>query len=263
MNRQRLQKILAQAGIASRRASEALIVAGRVRVNGRVVTELGTQAHPSRDRIEVDGKRIVIENHAYYVFHKPREVVSTMHDPEGRPSITDYIRGIPERVVPVGRLDYHTSGVLLLTNDGELVSVLLHPRKKVPKEYIAKVRGFVDELTLEKLRRGVVIELALEDERASKKNVESFPKKSSSSPSKVTTAPAKVERLERPGEQTWLRITLTEGKNRQIHRMLEVVGHQVMRLARISFAGISSDDLEPGEYRPLSEKEIEKLKKIS
>lgn len=240
--KERLQKILAQAGIASRRAAEDLIVKGRVRVNGRIVTELGTRADARRDRIEVDAKRIVVENHAYYVFHKPREVVSTLSDPEGRSTLRDFIRGIPERVVPVGRLDYHTSGVLLLTNDGDFVSALLHPKRKVPKEYVVKVRGRVDDLAIEQLRKGVRIEI---DDVA------------------VTTAPAKVARLERPSDQTWLTITLTEGKNRQIHRMLEAVGSRVMRLARLSFAGITADDLRPGEFRPLSEKELEKLRKLA
>ena len=233
----RLQKILAQAGIASRRASEAIITEGRVRVNGKIVRELGSKADPHKDKIEVDGRRLVRETPVYFVLHKPREVVATLSDPEERASLEDYVRGIDERVFPVGRLDYHTSGVILLTNDGELSEALLRPRTRVPKIYRVKVNGHPAIEVLERLRNGV----ELDDGYQTK-------------PTKVF-----VERQE--ANYTLLQMTLTEGKNRQIHRMVEAVGHRVMRLARISFAGIDHENLRPGQRRPLKKKEVERLKR--
>ena len=204
MPEERLQKILAQAGLASRRGAEELIVAGRVRVGGRVVTELGTKADASSDRIEVDGRRIHLETRLYVVLHKPRAVVCTMEDPEGRPTVAEYVKSFRKRIVPVGRLDYHTSGVLLLTNDGDFAARMTHPRRKVPKTYVAKVRGAVLDERLEKWRESILIE-----GRA--------------------TRPADVERLRFDGDKTWLQITLHEGKNRQIHRLGEHTGHEVLR----------------------------------
>lgn len=237
MARERLQKLLAQAGIASRRAAEQLILNGKVRLNGRIVTELGTKADARRDKIEVDGKRIVGEHPAYYLLHKPREVVTTLDDPEGRPTVAGLVRNIPERVFPVGRLDYHTSGALLLTNDGDMTQALLHPRKLVPKTYIAKVKGEVPLPVLQQLREGVT----LDDGHKTRKS-ETF-----------------VVNAERGN--TWLQITITEGKNRQIHRMLEAVGFAVMRLSRPSFAGLDTEGLRPGQWRPLMQSEIAKLKR--
>jgi len=235
--KERLQKILAHAGVASRRSAEVLITAGKVRVNGRIVTELGSSADARRDRIEVDGKRIVLEKPVYFVLHKPRGVVSTLRDPEGRPSLQDLVKNIGARVYPVGRLDFHTSGALLLTNDGELTDALLHPRKDVPKVYVAKVRGMVSIEDLDALRNGLI----LDDGQKTK--------------------PAEVFVLREEDRNTWLQITLFEGKNRQIHRMGDAVHHPVLRLARMSFAGIPSEGLRPGELRELSGDELEKLKK--
>lgn len=235
--RERLQKILAAAGVASRRAAEALIVEGRVRVNGKVVTELGSSADPRRDRIEVDGKRVVRESVQYFLLHKPRAMVSTMKDPEGRPAVGEIVQRIGVRVVPVGRLDFHTSGALLLTNDGELTDALLHPRRDVPKVYAAKVRGRLDVPELDALRNGVVLDDG------------------------VKTKPADVFVLREDGKTTWLQITLYEGKNRQIHRMGDAIGHPVLRLARLSFAGIDTEGLRPGQFRPLTDREIERLKR--
>ncbi len=237
MGTERLQKILAHAGIASRRAAETMIAEGRVRVNGRVVTELGTRADPHRDRVEVDGRRVVAEKPAYYVVHKPREMVTTLSDPEGRQSIGDLLGRIPERVYPVGRLDYHTSGVLLVTNDGELADALLSPRRAVPKVYAAKLKGHLDVPELDQLRNGV----RLDDGYVTKK--------------------AEVFVLREENKNTWVQITLTEGKNRQIHRMAQAVGHPVQRLVRMSFAGLTAEGLRPGEWRPLTKSELEKLKK--
>jgi len=237
MPAERLQKIIAHAGVASRRAAERLITAGRVRVNGRIITELGTRADPRKDKIEVDGKRLVREKPVYYLVHKPREMVTTLKDPEGRASLGDLLKHIPERVYPVGRLDYHTSGALLVTNDGALTEALLHPKKKVPKIYAAKLKGFLDVPELDKLRNGVTLDDG------------------------YVTAKCELFVIREEQRNTWVQITLYEGKNRQIHRMAEAIGHPVQRLARLEFAGMSSEGLRPGEYRPLVKKELDKLKK--
>src|SRR5690606_13390391 len=155
---ERLQKILARAGVASRRSDEELILGGRVRVNGKVVRELGTRADPRRDKIEVDQRRIQAEDLVYLVLHKPRGFVSTVDDPEGRPTVLDLVADVPARVYPVGRLDFSTSGVLLLTNDGELTQGLLHPRRKVPKIYVVKLDGVIADDELERWRGGIVLE---------------------------------------------------------------------------------------------------------
>ncbi len=234
---ERLQKVLARAGVASRRASENLILAGRVRVNGRVVTELGTKVDPHKDRVEVDGRRLVAEKPVYYVVHKPREMVTTLDDPEGRATIADLLKEIPERVVPVGRLDYHTSGALLVTNDGDMVDALLRPRSGVPKVYAAKLQGHLDVEELDALRNGVVLDDGYK------------------------TKPAEVFVLREERNNTWVHITLTEGKNRQIHRMGDAIGHRVMRLARQSFAGLSVERMRSGEVRELKRDELQQLKK--
>lgn len=235
MTAERLQKILARAGLASRRKAEELILAGRVRVDGRVITELGARADARRDRIEVDGKRIVSEPPAYVVLHKPRRVVSTLRDPEGRATVAELVRGVGVRVVPVGRLDYHTSGVLLLSNDGDFASTLSHPRGGATKVYVAKVRGRVDEAGLERLGRSIVIE-----GRA--------------------TQPASVKLLRHEGDKTWLEITLREGRNRQVRQLGDAAGHPVLRLARVEYAGISAEGLRPGQWRFLDPSELAELK---
>lgn len=233
---QRLQKILARAGIASRRAAERLIEAGRVRVNGRIVTELGTRADPRRDKVEVDGKRLVAETLVYFVLHKPRGYVTTLKDPEGRPTIADLVKGISERVFPVGRLDFSTSGALLLTNDGDFSDALLHPRQDVPKTYIVKVSRLMQERDLERWRRGIKLEDGM-------------------------TKPADVKLIRHEEGKTWIEVTITEGRNQQIRRMGEATGFRVMRLARTSFAGITHEDLRPGQWRALTKEELVQLKK--
>lgn len=233
---QRLQKILSQAGIASRRTAEDLIRSGRVKVNGRVVSELGTRADPTRDRITVDGRSALPGRLHYYAFHKPVGMVSTLADPEGRPAIGDVVRGLRTRVFPVGRLDYESSGLVLLTNDGELAQRLSHPRFGVPKVYRVKVRGHPDERALNRLRRGIRLEDGL-------------------------TAPADVlveGQLER---KTRLMITLHEGRQRQIRRMCEAVGHPVDRLSRIAIGPVRLGSLPAGELRQLRESEIEALQR--
>ncbi len=236
MSQERLQKILASAGIASRRAAEEIIRAGRVRVNGRVVTALGSKADPRRDKIEVDGKRISAEELAYIVLHKPRNVVSTLDDPQGRETVADLVAAIPHRLHPVGRLDYATSGVLLMTNDGDFTQALLHPKKKVPKTYVVKLDGRIEEADLEPWRSG----MELEDGK---------------------TLPAEVRLLRHEQGKAWLEITLYEGKNQQIRRMAAHSGYLAMRLARVSFAGIDHTDLRPGQWRPLSVDEMRKLQR--
>lgn len=236
MAEERLQKLIAQAGLASRRHAEALITAGRVRVDGRVITELGFKADPRRSKVEVDGQRIVAEKPVYLVLHKPRDVVSTMSDPEGRPTVAQHVRGVGTRVVPVGRLDFHTSGVLLMTNDGEFANALLHPKKSTKKLYVAKVNGEVNDLDLERWQRPIEID-------------------------GKRTRPAEVRRLRWENGKTWLEIGLREGRNRQIHRLGEATGFLVMRLARVSFAGITASDLRPGEWRQLTLTELKELKR--
>jgi 23S rRNA pseudouridine2605 synthase len=231
---QRLQKVLARAGVASRRHAEEMIRDGRVRVAGRVVTTQGVVVDPAREVIEVDGRPIAAEALAYILFHKPRGVVSTMQDPAGRPSVAEYLSGVGARVVPVGRLDFQTSGVLLLTNDGDFARSLLHPTRGVLKEYQLKVQGSVDEAGLARFRESIEI-----DGRR--------------------TRPAQVEiqRIER--DKTWLEVVLHEGKNRQIRRLAEHAGYRVMRLLRSRFAGLSVDGLAAGEWRHLTRAELRSL----
>jgi 23S rRNA pseudouridine2605 synthase len=238
MPQERLQKILARGGIASRRAAEDIIKEGRVRVNGRVVTELGVRADPRHDRVELDGKRVVAEPPVYFVINKPRGFVTTLDDPEGRRTVADLLRanGVKSRVFPVGRLDFHTSGVLLLTNDGAFSDGLLHPRRAVPKTYVVKVDAMLEPKQLDVWRDGVM----LEDGK---------------------TLPAEVTFLRHEGEKTWFEITIREGRNQQIRRMGEATGAPVMRLSRLSFAGITIDGLKPGGLRPLKTEELIELKK--
>jgi 23S rRNA pseudouridine2605 synthase len=236
MKVERLQKILAASGIASRRAAETMIEEGRVRVNGRIIKELGAKADPRKDRIEVDGVKIVAEKHVYVVLHKPRSVVSTMSDPEGRPTVQHYLDKTGARVVPVGRLDFATSGVLLATNDGDFAFALLHPKQKVPKTYVLKVSGEMKEADLEKWRKGIELDDGM-------------------------TRPAEVTLIRYENGKTWLELTITEGRNQMIRRMGEKSGFYVMRLARMSFAGISSENLPPGKWRMLTREELLTLKK--
>lgn len=234
MPEERLQKVLARAGVASRRAAEALIVARRVRVDGRIVSELGVRVG-TRARVEVDGRLVVAEPLVYVVLHKPRGVVCTLKDPEGRPTVAEYLKDVGSRVVPVGRLDFHTSGALICTNDGELASHLMHPRHHAKKEYVAKVAGVVDERSLERLRERIVI-----DGRA--------------------TQPAEVNLLRVEEGKSWLSVKLGEGRNRQVRRLGEHAGVPVMRLARVAHAGITAEGLRPGEWRRLTLDELRTMK---
>jgi 23S rRNA pseudouridine2605 synthase len=231
----RLQKVLARAGVASRRAAEDLIRAGRVRVDGRIARELGVRVDPKHARVEVDGKRIVAEPLVYLVLNKPRGVVCTLSDPEGRPTVAELLRGAGARVLPVGRLDFNTGGALLCTNDGEFANRLAHPRHHAPKEYLVKVGGRVDERALRDFRSSISI-----DGRS--------------------TRPAEVSVVRVEGDKTWLAVRLEEGRNRQVRRLAEHAGLTVMRLVRTSHAGITVDGVPPGRFRHLDVDELMRLR---
>jgi 23S rRNA pseudouridine2605 synthase len=231
----RLQKVLARAGVASRRAAEDLIAAGRVRVDGRVVTQLGTKIDPHTSRVEVDGQRTVREAPVYVMLNKPRGTVSTMRDPQGRPTVRELLADVPVRVYPVGRLDFNTSGVLLATNDGDFAEALMHPRRAVPKTYVVKVHGAMEVREINQWRQGIELDDG-------------------------PTRAAKVKLLRHEGDKTWFELTITEGRNQQVRRMGEATGFRVMRLSRTSFAGIRSEGLPPGRWRYLTKDELSTLK---
>ena len=239
----RLQKILSAAGIASRRLSEELIVQGRVSVNGRTVTELGTKADPAVDEIKVDGRRIKTEQRRRYVLlNKPRGYITTRSDPEGRPTVMDLMKAVKEYIYPVGRLDYDSEGLLLLTNDGELAARLTHPRHEVEKVYEARVKGVPDDKALDRLARGVPI-----DGRR--------------------TAPAKIRASEPfargSGEQTIVEISIHEGRQRQVRKMFEAVGHPVVRLKRVRIGPLEDPAMPVGHWRELTPKEVAQLRRAS
>lgn len=236
--KQRVQKVLARAGVASRRHAEQLVREGRVRVGGKVVAAQGMLVDPVHDEIEVDGRRVAAEPLTYVLFHKPRQVVTTMQDPAGRPSVAEYLKDVGARVVPVGRLDYQTSGVMLLTNDGNFARQLLHPSCGVLKEYVLTVFGTVDDTGLARFRDSIEI-------------------------GGRHTRPADVTRLRTDGERTRLSIVLHEGKNRQIRRLAEHAGYRVMRLTRRRFAGLSAAGLTPGEWRHLTDSELRSLRQLA
>jgi 23S rRNA pseudouridine2605 synthase len=240
---ERLQKILAAAGVCSRRKAEELILAGRVQVNGKTITELGSKADPSRDHIRVDGKLLHgAERHRYYVVNKPKGYVTTVSDPQNRPTVMQLIHG-GERVFPVGRLDYASEGLLLMTNDGELANVLTRAAAKVEKTYLVKVSGKPSASGLEQLRRGIMIESG----------------KPGSREGRVLTAPARV-RLFRDAENPWYELVLIEGRNREIRKMFEEIGHHVEKIRRIGYGPLVLD-VEPGEARELTAQEVEKLRR--
>ena len=229
---ERLQKILSQAGVASRRASEQLMLDGRVSVNGATVRELGTKADPARDDIRVDGSRIKIAaRHLYLLLNKPRGYVSTRSDPQRRKTVIDLLRGVRDYVYPVGRLDYDSEGLLLLTNDGDLAAKLTHPRHGVPRVYEARVLGVPDEHDLDRLQKGVVID-------------------------RRKTGPADVKALA-PGH---LRVTVREGRNRQVRKMCDAIGHPITHLKRVAIGPIQDLRLKIGQWRELTEAEVKKLR---
>jgi len=239
MPSERLQKIIAAAGIASRRKAEELITGGLVSVNGTTVTELGTKADSERDHIRVNGRLLHgAKRKAYLLMNKPKGYVTTLKDPEGRPTVMDLLRAVGVRVYPVGRLDYASEGLLLLTNDGDLANHLMKAASHVPKTYLVKVAGAPSAESLDKLRKGISIP-APHGKR-------------------VRTAPAKILPI-REAENPWFEVTLTEGKNRQIRRMFEEIGHHVEKIKRVRYGPLELD-VHPGKFRKLTTQEVDKLK---
>lgn len=234
---ERLQKVIAHAGITSRRKAEELIVAGRVSVNGQIVKELGVQVS-AKDRVEVDGVPIEQESPVYYMLYKPRGVISAVTDDKKRKVVLDFFTEVPERLYPIGRLDYDTSGLLLLTNDGDLSQKLMHPKHEVDKVYVAKVKGIADKKQLLPLSRGIRIE--------GKK-----------------TAPARFEILSTDAatQTSIVQLTIHEGRNHQVKNMLKAVGLPVQKLKREMYGSLTLAGLRPGEYRELTIKEVNELKK--
>jgi 23S rRNA pseudouridine2605 synthase len=228
----RLQKVLAAAGVASRRACEVMISEGRVEVNGRLVTEQGLRVDPERDVIRIDGSRIPPpRRHAYLVLNKPRGVVSTLADPEGRRTLADFVAGRRERLFHVGRLDTDTEGLLIMTNDGEFAQRLAHPSYEVPKTYLAEVTGVIRAATLKQLRSGIVL-----DDGAVK--------------------PSSVKLVSTGADKTLIKITLQEGRTHIVRRTMEAVGHPVRRLSRIGIGPVRLGNLKVGELRDLTREEL-------
>ncbi|SRR5579885_3515787 len=232
---ERLQKILAEAGVASRREAERMIVNGRIRVNGELVRELGTKADGAKDKITVDGKPIrSAEKKIYIAFHKPVNVMVTRKDPEHRPTVFDYLKDVPARVNYVGRLDFDSEGLLLLTNDGDLLAKLTHPRHEVPKVYQAKITGLISPETLKQLREGVDI-------------------------GEYVTQKCEAKIFKQNPHNTWIEVVLREGKNRQVRRMLHALGHETLRLVRVAVGPVKLGDLPKGRWRELSRDEVKRL----
>ena len=232
---ERLQKVLSRWGVASRRASEELITAGRVKVNGKVITTLGVKVDPAVDRIEVDGRLIRPSfSKVYYILYKPTGVISSCRDPQGRVTVVDLLHGVNERVYPVGRLDYDSEGLVFLTNDGEIAQILGHPRYQVRKSYLVEVQGFPSEQAIARLCRGVKL-------------------------SDGWTAPAQVKMLQRLKDTTILTFDIHEGRNRQIRRMCDAVGHPVVSLKRFRIGPLDLEGLEPGQFRRLRPREVKEL----
>src|SRR5574341_1360960 len=236
---ERIQKIISAAGVTSRRAAEDLILEGRVRVNGKVVTELGSKADPEKDHIKVDGKLINPQQpKAYIVLNKPVGYVTTMSDPEGRQTVQDLLKGVRVRVYPVGRLDYNTEGLLLLTNDGDFAHLIPHPKYELPKTYLVKIKGVLNDAAINRLESGVFL-------------------------TDGKTAPARVKRLRKEEANSWVEITIHEGKKRQVRRMIDHVGNSVIRLKRVRVGNLPLGNLPPGSYRHMTPEEVTMLRDMA
>lgn len=235
---ERLQKVIAASGYTSRRKAEDLIVQGKVEVNGTVVTELGTKVK-SGDYITIDGKQLVGENKVYYLFYKPKGCVCTLDDEFNRPKVTDYFSEVKERIYPVGRLDFDTTGVLIMSNDGDFANMIMHPRNHLEKIYEVSIKGLIEGDVLHKLEKGIYLE-------------------------GVKTLPCKIKVTDKDTQHktTMLKIKLHEGKNRQVKKMFESVGFPVKRLHRISVGGIHLKGLTPGTYRILKPQEVKDLRNL-
>lgn len=236
---ERLQKVIAHAGVCSRRKAEEWIQEGRVKVNGTVVKELGIKVGPN-DKIEVNGVPLEKEKPVYFLFYKPRGVISAVSDDKNRKVVTDYFYGIEERIYPVGRLDYDTSGLLLMTNDGDFANVLMHPKHEVDKVYVAKVKGIPLRESLKKLEKGIV----LEDGK---------------------TAPAKVKFLssDKKKQTSIIEITIHEGRNRQVRRMFDAIGHPVQKLKRERYGFLTLQGLTAGDARELTPHEVKQMRALA
>ena len=230
MKKERIQKLISQAGICSRRKAEELILEGRVKLNRKVVKELGTTAYPGKDKIQVDGKTIEYDKKIYLLMNKPAKTITSRNDEAGRPVVYDLVKE-KRRLFSAGRLDYNTEGALLLTNDGELVHKLTHPSSMVAKEYEVKVKGKLSPTQIKAIENGVLLDDG-------------------------PTQPIPVEKLRSTDKNTWYQLILTEGRNREVRRIVEAVGASVMKLKRVSFAGLRVDELLPGQTRPLSAAEV-------
>ena len=251
---ERLQKIIAAAGIASRRKAEEMITSGLVSVNGKTVTELGTKADPEHDHIKVNGKLLAgSERHVYLLLHKPKGYVTTVTDPEGRPTVLDLVRGVGSRIYPVGRLDYLSEGLLLLTNDGDLAQKLTHASSHVPKTYLVKVSGKPTEQQIEKLRGGLRLPAERRPLKAAPGGTLSRRRSEA-----VHTAPSRIQLL-RDAANPWYEVTLVEGRNRQIRRMFDEIGHHVEKIKRVRYGPLELD-VDPGKFRHLTNKEVGQLK---
>lgn len=236
---ERLQKVIARAGVASRRKAEQLITAGKVKVNGQKVTELGTKVSPE-DRVEVEGVPLETEEPVYFLFYKPKGIISSVKDDRGRKTVVDFFPEVEQRIFPVGRLDYDTSGLLILTNDGDFANLLMHPRYRIDKVYIAKIKGTMSREQIHQFKHGI----ELEDGK---------------------TAPARVRILKQDKKKnaSIVEVVIHEGKNRQIRRMFESIGLSVLKLKRERFGFLTLDGLNPGEYRRLKPHEVKQLRALS
>lgn len=236
---ERLQKVIAHAGVASRRKAEELITEGRVTVNGKRVTELGVKVS-NRDAVEVDGLPIYREEPVYYLFYKPKNTLSAVSDEKDRTVVNDYFHGIKERIYPIGRLDFDTTGLLLMTNDGEFANILMHPKYKIEKTYVAKIKGIPTKEQLFKLERGVIID----GKKTSKANAKLISQN-------VKNNTAVVE------------LTIHEGWNHQVKKMFAAIDCPVMKLKRERFGFLTLGNLQPGMYRPLKAFEVEKMRNLA
>ncbi|MEZ4244870.1 MAG: pseudouridine synthase [Nitrospira sp.] len=234
----RLQKLIASTGLSSRRKAETLIASGRVTVNGKVVTELGTKVDPERDHVKVDGKHLTAaQPFVYLMLNKPKNVMSTLDDPGGRTTVKDFLHGVSVRVFPVGRLDFDSEGLMLLTNHGDLAQALLHPRYHVPKTYLIKVKGILTDEEIARLERGVRLEDGM-------------------------TGPAFVKKVKKAEQNSWLELTIREGRKHQVKRMLEAIGHVVIKLIRVRMGPLSLGNLDHGEFRFLTDREANALREL-
>lgn len=236
---ERLQKIIAHAGVASRRKAEELMAEGRVRVNGKTVKELGVKVSPS-DRIEVDGIPLEREEPVYFLLYKPRGVISAVSDDKGRKVVTDFFEGIKQRIYPVGRLDYDTSGILILTNDGEFANLLMHPSNEIEKVYVAKLKGIPSKEKMKSLQRGIVLE-----------------------DGKTAPARTKLLSMDKKKQTAIVEISIHEGRNRQVRRMFEAIGHPVLKLKRERYGFLTLQGLSAGDARELTAHEVKQLRTLA